>query len=704
MVLLNPVDRVDATRAVACFLKQGWPVKQLVIVNATSTPVGNGCPGIKELFLKSPNLGDLKNAALLATDGEWCFPWDTECWYAPDYLSFLMASSDRASATAIQNPVLEGETQIEATVERASFFNFFRHRLDLPAYDKEGSDVSFLGKLGQVRPISQVGVLAKRFVSETEILKLRTTSSSLVTRKKGSVCLVQLGRLGDIAGVLPLALHIHNTYGKPYFMVSRPFVGILDGVSYVEPFVVDLPCNRINEGMAIAKCNFEYPIQTQIWGEDYDQEKLTESYNKEMWRMGGFLAQFENRSWRPVFDRAVLPKLKDLPVRLSGKPLILTNLTCGASSPFPEGADILKGLTERWRGSHQVLDVGLLRLPHVYDLIPLIEAADVLVSIDTVHLHLAVVTSTPVVALVNPHPWLGTICRGTTAARFDYDQVRKTPSLVQEGVATALMLGKEKLPPAVQPGEAPKRRVFHVIAKYDEPVATERKRKQFAKDSWDVLYAAGVIPAYYTDWKRTLAHINTKAKLPFFKDLLQPALAQAADDDILAYTNDDIICHPDLPAQLRFYCAVWGCVSGRRCEGNTALPLDATPEKWREIASNNDFDHYGRDLFAFTKRWIMSVWDELPDFVVGSTDWDNCVVAMMRRSCGYESVQGSFVKLIWPVEMPLGWTCHIWHKSVWSTFGNYWSSPGNTHNRELFRAWAEKHAPKLQFDKNNLLA
>ena len=705
LVLRSPEEREDALRTVESFLAQTWPVKQLVVVNATAQPL-TAHPLLKEIRLAAPSLGDLKNAAIFAASGEWCFPLSTDCHYGPDYLSLMMAQADPQSALVIENPIVQDADQakLETDREQAAFIGFFRLNRQLPRYESDGSDLGFLRKFKAVRAVRQVNAVAVRFISSTRLLQLGLGKTKSVVKKAGSICIVQLGRYGDIANMLPVALHIHNTYGKPYWMVNRKFVGIFDGVSYVEPFVVDLKENHINEGLALAQCNFEHVIQTQIWGENYHQEKQAESYNKEMWRMAGFLPQFTDLTWRPLFDRITFPKPEEIrQVRLNGKPLMLTNLTCAASSPFEGGQELLRSVIEMWGSEFQVLDVGAVRLPRIYDLVPLIERATVLVSIDTVHLHLAAMTPTPVVALVNPHEWLGTICRGNVVRHLTYKEVASRPHLVHEAISVALKTKRPELPPAVEPRPAPMRKIFHAIADYHEPIAEERKRKQFARDSWEKLYEGGVIPAHYVDWKRTLQHINSKARLPYFKDLLGPALEQAGDDDILVYTNDDIIIHPELPEQLRYYCGIWGCVAERRCEDSKPQLLTATPEEWRQANDAAHFEHYGRDLFAFTKRWLMSAWEELPDFVIGSTDWDNCIVAMMRKTCGFESVPGSFRNLVWPVEMPIGWICHTWHKSTWSTFGNYWASPGNVHNRRLFRAWAEKHAPKLKFDKDSLL-
>lgn len=704
MVVRSPAERTAAERAIAHFYWQDWPVKQLVIVNATAVPFGDD-PQIKELRLRGQSLGAMKNAAIMAADGEWCFPWPIDAWYDSNYLTFMMRGAEPTGAVALKNPLVEaGDRSIETTLSRVSFFGFFKHRLNLPSYGDDGSDNDFLKRLEKPQIVQQVEPVAKLMTSASDIHRYQERPK-VAPVKKGSVCVVQLGRYGDITNILPICLHIYNSYGKPYLMVSRNFAGILDGVSYVEPFIVDLNDNQLLEGLAIANDTFEHVVQTQIWGQNYVQDKQCDSYNREMWRMGGFLAEFENKAWMPLFDRMDPPE--EALSYLDGRPLILTNLTCGASSPFPEGHHILNRVMDRWGKRYQVLEIGTVRLKHVYALLHLIRAAKVMVSIDTVLLHLGAVTTTPTVALVNVNPWLGTVPRGHVIDRMTYQQACDRPERVNDAIGEALVIGHADGGPIVGPTQhgAPKRRIFHVVATYEEPSPSERKRKQYAVDSWQRLYDQGVIPCYYTDWKRWGQHIGAKTKLPFLKDTLQVAMEKADWNDIIFYTNDDIVCHPNLPQQLRFYCSLYGAVAGRRCEIPFAPPPGPTqsPQDWAAQNKNELFTHEGRDMFAFTKSWLRAHWDEIPDFYIGSTEWDNCVVIMIRRERGYLSRIKDLKPLLWPAEMPLGWTAHVRHRSFWQSPVNFAKSPANIHNRQCFRDWAAQHAKHLSFTDDNQL-
>lgn len=245
----------------------------------------------------------------------------------------------------------------------------------------------------------------------------------LLVDKKNSVCIVELGRYGDIVNILPIAKHISEVYGKPHFMVSREFASILEGVSYVEPYIVDLDNSQLNEAMAIARKEFKYVIQTQIWGKNYFQEKLCRSYNEESWRMGGFWSEFNNEGWIPEFDRrddtresALLKKLS-----VTGKPLLLVNATSSVSSPFPHGTVLLNAIRAVF-DTCEIINLAELQATRIYDVLGLMDAAECLVSIDSAQLHLAAATIVPTVAIVNSHPWSGTIPRCNCVARIKYDE------------------------------------------------------------------------------------------------------------------------------------------------------------------------------------------------------------------------------------------------------------------------------------------
>lgn len=523
--------------------------------------------------------------------------------------------------------------------------------------------------------------------------------------ERGAVALVLLGRYGDLINILPVALHIHNTYATPYLIVSRQFADLFDGVSYVKPVPIDLPPNALVDAMAFARENFDHVIQAQVWGTGYEQVKLTNAYNKESWRLAGMLPRFNDPSLMPLFDRMdweeAEAQLKQH--RKTNKPLILTNLTSGHSSPFAQGYKILPELEKRFPG-YEVLDVGNIKLRHIYDLLAFVYDAKVVVSIDSALIHIATGRGVPIVALTNPHQWSGTIPR-VPATIIQYSWA--DPLTVADAVER--QLDELALHPVSSHGvkiEPPQRRILHAFSQFNETNPEARKRKAHAWRSWDRMYELGVEPTPFLENGRGLTHYMNKVRLPFLKDILANAMAQCDLDDIIIYTNDDIICHPDLVQQVRFYCSIWGAVMARRCElsPDREVPsLDDSPKEWVASARRANILHLGRDLYAFTKRTLLEIWGELPDMVIGATDWDNCLAAILRRRVGHRTTAKSYIDLIFPAEMPLGWIAHIHHPSPWDSFGNRFHSPANCHNRLLYRRWAEEHATELKFDHNNVL-
>ncbi len=66
-------------------------------------------------------------------------------------------------------------------------------------------------------------------------------------------CVVQLGRYGNIINILPLLRHIHAHHGTPVLMVSRQFSDLLEGVSYVQTWAVDLDYREILQAVRLAE-------------------------------------------------------------------------------------------------------------------------------------------------------------------------------------------------------------------------------------------------------------------------------------------------------------------------------------------------------------------------------------------------------------------------------------------------------------------
>jgi len=225
---------------------------------------------------------------------------------------------------------------------------------------------------------------------------------------KEATVLVQLGRYGDIINMLPIAKAIYDkTKEKPFIMVSDEFAGVLDGVSYAQPYGTSLHFSKLTEAMELANKTFGTVIRTQIYGHNFDQEQKETNHNKESWRVAGFGEHFYDAKWKPVFDRRDKKRESEISKNLfkTSNHKICCNLTAGRTSPFSNGVSVLAALKKEFEPEYEVVDIGQLRCARVYDVLGIIEKAKVFVTIDTATLHLAQATTVPTVCLLPNRGW-----------------------------------------------------------------------------------------------------------------------------------------------------------------------------------------------------------------------------------------------------------------------------------------------------------
>lgn len=200
-----------------------------------------------------------------------------------------------------------------------------------------------------------------------------------------------LGRYGDCVNALPIAYELSKQGSLPRFYISKEFASILDGVTYVQPMVVSLDYKEVRKILhpdMVCVQSYKHP----------DSNRLTDSYQKESWRIAGWLDKFgklplvfDNRS--PEREAALAQKynVNEETILVAGK---------GCSSPFK--FDIWDGM----KGVDNIVNLSEVKAEKVYDIIGLIEKACLLLTIDTAPLHFAQATETPVVALLNDG-WFG---------------------------------------------------------------------------------------------------------------------------------------------------------------------------------------------------------------------------------------------------------------------------------------------------------
>jgi hypothetical protein len=573
----------------------------------------------------------------------------------------------------------------------------------VPAYERARIDLESRVAKGQ-EPVGEI-VIEPKLTHDPSSMAREFLSRPAPNVKKNSVCVLQLGRYGDIINVLPIARHIAESYDTPHFMVAREFANILEGVSYVHPVVVDLRNDQVRPALEKAHREFRHVVNCAIWGTDWSPERKEQSFNREAWRMAGFNFRFEDKSpaWLPYFDKRDRTREAALVDKLAvlGKPILLVNVTRSVSSPFHAGEALFKTIHNQFSNTHTIVDCGTLRLHRLYDIIGLMEHSAALISIDTSLLHVAAATNIPVIALINPASWQGTECRANCVGRIPYNEA--SPNALIPRIEAALQI--RHAPIAQGPIKAPPARfIFHSVERHDDAHSKTIRRKQMAWSSWDVLYKNGdLIPCHYWEpYKRNAKEeLGDPRPLPYLKDCLEHAMRQAGDEDIILFTNDDNWIGKEAVGLIRLHCSLWGCVSSQRCEFHTGSTpgIGDSPDVWRQAGRL----HMGRDLFAFTKRWLTDHWAQIPDMVIGCSDWDLMMACMIRLQWGIETSRANVEDSIWPAEMERGHIGHEYHPPKWADPKYEGSAPAQLHNRRNFVEWAKAHLPSLYFHPNSTI-
>lgn len=244
------------------------------------------------------------------------------------------------------------------------------------------------------------------------------------------------------------------------------------------------------------------------------------------------------------------------------------------------------------------------------------------------------------------------------------------------------------------------RTIYHCYEFHPERNTMEARRKARAQASWQKLYRDGVIACPLKEYPRTAKSIRDRRDLPYLKDVLSPAMTMAQPWDIILWTNDDNFLHSNLPAALQFHVGVYDVCTSQRCEFHGPLPpASKSPDTFAELGRN----HMGRDLFASTRQWLELHWNEIPDFILGASDFDLCLACMVRLHFGITSDRNNLEQTIFPADLPRGYVAHEYHEPKWRAVDNEKVAPSQIHNRRLFKQWADKYLPSLVFHEGNVI-
>lgn len=443
--------------------------------------------------------------------------------------------------------------------------------------------------------------------------------------------IISLGRYGDILNILPACYGLAQRGQKPTLIVSAQFADILDGVDYVN--VRKYSGEPENLHHVIALCSQLPDLRVAQVNRNPDQRHLEDSYCKEAYRLAELHGLFKR--YPLVFNKRDRDRERELLGRVFPKvydiePFIAV-ATNGVSSPFKNSKQLVDGLRSRFP-EMRIVSLDGIKAEKPYDLLGVMDCCSCLVTVDTMHLHLANAAKCPTVCLLNDG-WRGSAIPATCVGSMRYTrfQVDQLCDMVEVSLEKTNM-------------------VWGIIDLYGN-----ERRHRVAKKSYSkfdhLLTTEGIA--------RTAVDIGDTRSLPMLKDMLGRALTFARAGDVIVWTNDDV-------------------------EILDLGPLVSHVGKFGAVTMRRDPAHMGRELMAFKWEWLADKFHDFPDGVVACPWFDLAIAAWVRKRFGIRSDFDNISRDFYPCEIPNdGIFIHPNdHESTWTEYMKY---PASIHNERLWK-------------------
>lgn len=465
---------------------------------------------------------------------------------------------------------------------------------------------------------------------------------------------VCLGRFGDITSALAIAYDLSRKGPKPYFLVAEPWSSILEGVSYVEPLIFGGGYHEQNRAITWALNNTQSRtiITAQCYMHPHDRDRHTDSYQKESWRVAKWLDKFGTIP--TVFDKRDTEREAELLEGIpQGKPIILVS-SHGISSPFSDADNVVTKIRAAFGHDYAIVDLSQVKAKRIYDLLGLMDAAELLVATDSAPLHLARASKAPVIAVINDE-WLGSVPPPNSFSVQRYADAT-ADTIVQD--VDRFLVARNK-----------PRRILHVVNNHGD---TERHKR--ARETWNAVHDNGIGSLRSTVWDRSARDIGDARDLPYLKDMLSAAMGPLSDDDIIIWANSDVGLDHRIQSWAMREVSIWGATAMRR---------------------SGEENHMGRDLFAFTVEWLKAHLPAVPDVIIGCPWFDLLLVAMIRKERGIITTKENLCVDFYPCDAAERYALHEPHESSWAgPMEN--KHPANLHNKKLFEQWTAINMPQLK--------
>jgi GT2 family glycosyltransferase/ADP-heptose:LPS heptosyltransferase len=254
---------------------------------------------------------------------------------------------------------------------------------------------------------------------------------------------LQAAKYGDICSILPILYDDFKQTGKKSILIiSKEYAANFQCIDYITVDSFDGNWQDLSALMLYGKRKYGRIITTQTHSNDFDIEKRQASFQLDQWERAGMLHQWDKLPLiipRPRNANTIVKKY------IKKKRAILYG-DHSQSSPFPQREQLAALLVEHFGKTYQILRLSEVNLENPLDLLVLYDAADLLVTIETLHIHLAKASDVPMAVLATDTP--GTWNGSAGSRRFGfYCRYNEFPKNANELVgALTVMLEKGRQP------------------------------------------------------------------------------------------------------------------------------------------------------------------------------------------------------------------------------------------------------------------
>lgn len=214
----------------------------------------------------------------------------------------------------------------------------------------------------------------------------------------------------------------------------------------------------------------------------------------------------------------------------------------------------------------------------------------------------------------------------------------------------------------------PERKIVRVV-----PQSTEMTvRDIIARESWKM---GGSIRHIFVRNHGQWRSFNGSNKRMFLKDvMIEGITACQSSRDIVMIVNDDIESFGNPIGPIVKMIDQFGACCSFRSDYDAINPDVQIPS-------------LGRDVFAFSVEWLKKHWDNIPDYLVGATDWDYYLAAYMRHALNLPVTQEDIQVVNPKIELETGYFRHKKHDSEWARPENIKTADYQVYNIGLTRKW-----------------